>query len=310
MSQRLPSLPALRVFEAAARLLSFSKAAEELHVTQAAVSHQVRALESQLGVKLFERSTRRLALTAAGRRLLPAASEAFETLGRAVAEITRSEQLLAITTTPSFGARWLAPRLGRFMEKFPGVELSVRHTLAVLDLGQDGLDLAIRWGKGNWPGVTAELLGPSALVVVGAPGYVERLGLTAPADVARATLLHDETREDWTEWLLVARLDPALARRGIVFDDENAMIQAALDGQGLALMAHSLAATDLADGRLATPFDLSLAEGYGYYLVTEPEALARPKVAAFHDFLLEEAARPAGMGVRSAPALPPASRRS
>src|SRR5262249_35800940 len=113
MSQRLPSLPALRVFEAAARRLSFSKAAEELHVTPAAVTHQVRAHERQLGVKLFERSTRRLALPAAGRRLLPAASEAFETLGRAIAEITRSEQLLSITTTPSFGARWLAPRLGR-----------------------------------------------------------------------------------------------------------------------------------------------------------------------------------------------------
>src|ERR1700758_1153722 len=121
MSPRLPSLPALRVFEAAARRLNFSKAAEELHISQAAVSHQVRALESQLGVKLFERSTRRLALTAAGRRLLPAASEGFETPGRATADITRSEQLLSITTPPSFGARWLAPRLGRFMEKFPGV---------------------------------------------------------------------------------------------------------------------------------------------------------------------------------------------
>jgi LysR family transcriptional regulator, glycine cleavage system transcriptional activator len=308
MAQRLPSLPALRVFEAAARRLSFSKAAEELHITQAAVSHQVRALETQLGVKLFVRSTRRLALTGAGRRLLPAASEAFEMLGRAVADIRRGEQLLSITTTPSFGTRWLAPRLGRFMERFPGIELAIRHTRAVLDLKRDGLDLAIRWGKGDWPGVTAELLGPSALVVVAAPAYVDRLGLAALADVARATLLHDETREDWTEWLLVARLDPALARRGVVFDDENAMIQAALDGQGLALMAHGLAATDLAAGRLVSPFDLSVAEGYGYYLVVEPAALARPKVAAFRDFLLEEAARAAGIRLKPAPTLPAASR--
>ena len=291
MAWRLPSLSALRAFEAAARLSSFTRAAAELHVTQAAVSHQVRLLEEQLGVKLFERTTRRLGLTAAGQRLLPAASAAFEGLARAVAEIGRGEQLLAITTTPSFGANWLAPRLGRFAEHHPEIELSIRHAKALLDLRREGLDLAIRWGKGRWPGVEAELIGPSALAVVGAPAYLKRLKLKAPADVARATLLHDETHEEWSEWLIVAGLDPALAKRGIVFDDENAMIQAAIAGQGLALEPRSVASAGIAAGRLAIPFDLSLAEGYGFYLVYPPGALKRAKVAAFRAFLLGEAAR-------------------
>jgi DNA-binding transcriptional LysR family regulator len=294
MALRLPSLPALRVFEAAARHLSFTKAAQELNVTQAAVSHQVRALEDQLGVALFRRTTRRLALTREGLRLQPAATEAFEILRRALSDIGRGEQVLAITTTPSFGARWLAPRMGRFAERHPGIELSIRHTPAVLELGREGLDLAIRWGKGRWPGVESELIGPATRIVVGAPDYIRRLALETPADIGRATLLHEDTREDWTEWLLVAGLDRALARRGIIFDDENALIQAVLDGQGLALMARSLAEGDLAAGRLVSPFDLTLAEGYGYYLVYEPQALSRPRNAAFRAFLMNEAARPVG----------------
>jgi LysR family glycine cleavage system transcriptional activator len=291
MNQRLPSLTALRMFEATARHGSFTKAATELHVTQAAVSHQLRAMEEQLGIKLFQRSTRRLSLTPAGLRFLPAVRDALESLSRAVADIGRGEKLLSITTTPSFGARWLAPRFGRFAAAHPDIEISVRHSTSVLDLRREGIDFAIRWGKGRWPGVTAELIGPSAATLVAAPAYARRLGLMSPADVARATLLHEETQEDWTEWLLVAGLAPALARQGIVFDDENALIQAALDGQGLALMARSLAEADVAAGRLVSPFDLTLAEGYGYYLVYEPQSLARPKNAAFRDFVLREAAR-------------------
>ncbi len=294
MSPRLPSLMALRMFEATARHASFTKAAAELHVTQAAVSHQLRALEEQLGIKLFQRSTRRINLTPAGQRLLPAVSDAFETLSRAVADIGRGERLLSITTTPSFGTRWLAPRLGRFATSNPDIDLTVRHSTAVLDLAREGLDFAIRWGKGQWPGVVAELVGPSAITLVAAPAYARRLGLKQPADVARATLLHEETREDWIEWLLVAGLDRSIAHRGIVFDDENALIQAALDGQGLALMPRSLAEADLNAGRLVSPFDLTFAEGYGYYLVYERQSLARPKNAAFRAFVLQEAARSAG----------------
>src|SRR5262249_24935515 len=134
MADRLPSLPALRVFEAAGRLLSFTRAAAELHVTQAAVSHQIRSLEEQLGQPLFTRSTRRLDLTAAGQRLLPAATAAFATLEGAIADLRRSKALLTVTTTTFFGARWLAPRLARFALEHPDIEVVVRHTNAVLDL--------------------------------------------------------------------------------------------------------------------------------------------------------------------------------
>lgn len=302
MAFRLPSLPALRVFEAAARHLSFTKAAQELNVTQAAVSHQVRALEEQLGLALFRRTTRRLALTREGQRLQPAASEAFEILRRALADIGRGEQVLSITTTPSFGARWLAPRLGRFAERHPEIELSIRHTQTVLDLSREGLDLAIRWGKGRWPGVESEMIGPAMRIVVGAPDYIRRLGLKKPADIAKATLLHDETREDWTEWLLVAGLDTALARKGITLDDDNALQQAALSAQGLALVPPSLAAVDMEAGRLASPFELALADGYGFYLVHERGARSRPKIAAFRDFVCEEMARDGTMPAERAKA--------
>jgi LysR family transcriptional regulator, glycine cleavage system transcriptional activator len=288
---RLPSLPALRVFEAAGRHMSFTRAAEELHVTQAAVSHQIRALEGQIGTPLFHRTTRRLTLTAAGRRLLPAATSAFRGLAEALSEIKREDVVLSITTTSSFGARWLAPRLGRFAELHPGIEVQVRHSKALLDLVQEGLDIAIRWGRGRWGGVDAEFIGPADLVPVASPAYCDMLAPKSRADVARAVLLHDELREDWTEWLMVAGLDAAIARRGAVFDDENVRIQAALEGQGVALISRSLVTADVAAGRLAIVFDLSVDDGYGYYLVTLAGARRSAKIEAFRTFVLDEMAR-------------------
>lgn len=290
MSLRLPSLPALRAFEAAGRHLSFTKAAAELFVTQAAISHQVRALEEQLKVKLFQRTTRRLALTEAGRRLLPAATAAFEGLARAVADLGEGERLLTVTTTASFGARWLAPRLGRFAAEHPEVDLSVRHTAQTLDLRRDGVDLALRWGRGHWPGTVAEMLATADVTPVCAPSLLQgRRALKRPEDLARATLLHDDNRAEWREWMLVAGLDPAPAARGPVFDDHNVLLQAALDGQGVALAMRPLVRREVAAGRLVTPFALSIGDGYGYYLVYLPEALERAKVAAFRAFVLAEA---------------------
>jgi LysR family glycine cleavage system transcriptional activator len=199
--------------------------------------------------------------------------------------------VLSLTTTSSFGARWLAPRLGRFAELHPDIEVQVRHSKSVLDLVQEGLDLAIRWGRGRWSGVDAEFIGPADLVPVASPAYCDRLAPTSRADVARAMLLHDELREDWTEWLMVAGLDAVIARRGVVFDDENARIQAALEGQGVALISRSLVTADVAAGRLAIVFDLSVDDGYGYYLVTPAGARPSPKIAAFRTFVLDEMAK-------------------
>lgn len=289
----MPSLPALRVFAAAGRHLSFTRAAAELNVTPAAVSHQVRALEEQLGTPLFERSTRRLALTAAGRRLLPAAADAFERLERALDDVRRGETLLSITTTPSFGTRWLAPRLGRFVERHPKLEIVIRHTNEPLDLAREGLDCALRLGAGHWPGLESRLVVPSPLMPVAAPAYAARLRLDAPGDVGRAALLHFDCREEWTEWLLRAGLGTALADGGMVFDDENALIQATLAGQGAALVAAAVVEADVAAGRLVPVFGLTPPEGEGYYFVHAPGGMKVPKIAAFGAFLAAEAQRKA-----------------
>lgn len=299
MATRLPSLPALRLFEAAARHLSFTKAAAELNVTQAAVSHQVRALEDQLGVALFQRSTRKLSLTAAGQRLAPVATAAFEALTQAVADIGRGETLLAITTNHSFGSRWLAPRLGRFTDRYPEIELTIRHTSAVLDLAREGLDAGLRWGRGPWPGVMAEFLGPAPVVPCCAPDYAKRLKLREPQDIVRARLLHDEAHAEWTQWLQAAGLDPALGRRGLVFDDANTLVQATLAGQGIALLTRQIVERELAEGRLVSPFALTLSKDYGYYLCYPPDAIKRPKLKAFRDFVMKEA------GAQGAPQEPP-----
>ena len=287
--ETLPSLPALRVFAVAGRALSFTRAAQTLNVTQAAVSHQIRVLEDQLGAKLFQRTTRSLQLTAAGQQLLPAAVAAFGELERAVAGIRRAQSLLSITTTPSFGARWLAPRLPRFAELHPDIEVSVRHTETPLDIVAEGIDLAIRGGLGKWPGLTADLIGPSVTLPVAAPDYVERLRLVEPADLARARLLHDQDRSDWREWLAVAHLDPALAQSGPTFDDENVLIELALAGQGVGLVVGSVVEGLIRQGRLVALCDRQVTLGYGYYLAYPPGALALAKVAAFRRFVLAQA---------------------
>jgi LysR family glycine cleavage system transcriptional activator len=290
MSERLPSLPALRVFDAAARLLSFTRAAEELHVTQAAVSHQIRALEEQLGQPLFKRSTRRLELTAAGQRLLPATTSAFSTLERAIGDLRRSKAILTITTTPFFGARWLAPRLGRFAARHPDIELSIRHTKAVLDLATEGIDVAIRSGRGQWPGLSAQIIAPLVLMPVATPDYVNRLRLNQRSDIARATLLHDESREEWTEWLTIAGVDPGQASDGQIFDDEHVLFAATMSGQGIALVMRNLVEAEIKKGLLVPVFDLTMGDGWGYYVVHTPEMIQVPKVAAFRSFIFREAA--------------------
>lgn len=290
MVDRLPSLPALRVFEAAGRLLSFTRAAAELHVTQAAVSHQIRSLEEQLGQALFIRSTRRLDLTAAGQRLLPAATAAFTTLERAIGDLRRSKAILTVTTTPFFGARWLAPRLGRFAARHPDIELSIRHTNAILDLGAEGLDIAMRTGRGHWPGLAAHRIAPLVMVPVATPDYAARLQLNRREDIARATLLHDESRQEWGDWLRIAELDPTQAATGPVFDDEHVLFAATLSGQGIALVMRNLVEEELQKGLLVPVFDVTMGGDWGYYLVHLPEMAAVPKVAAFRHFVFQEAA--------------------
>ncbi len=294
MSTRLPSLTALRAFEAVGRLGSFTLAAEELNVTQAAVSHQVRLLEQQLGTSLLKRSTRKVSLTEQGARLLEPSSAAFAQLAAAVADVRAGERSIAISTTPGFGARWLAPRLGRFAARHADWEITVRHTTAPLDLEREGLLASIRWGEGAWPGLESELIIPVTLVAMASPYLVRALDLRQPADLTRAPLLHDEDRSEWLEWLSAAGLNPEQGRRGLIFDDENALIEAAYEGQGVALLSPELMQTALEEGWLMNVFARPPVQDSGYYLVYLPARRDDPRLRAFRDFVLQEGAEARG----------------
>jgi len=291
--RRLPPLNALRAFEAGARHLSFTKAAQELHVTQAAVSHQVRQLEEHLGVALFRRYTRRLALTEEGRALLPAVGEAFDRIDQAVRDLGEGSgnRLLTVSLTHSFAGKWLVPRLGRFRQQHPEVDLRLHHSAQPADFTRDDVDLAVRWGRGGWPNLGIDFLKAEAISPVCSPKLLEGPHpLRKPADLRHHSLLHDYDYDDWFAWLRAAGVQDVEAYRGPILDETNVLIQAALEGQGVALTDLALVADDLAAGRLVRPFDLTLASDYGYYIVYPSGALKRPKVKAFRDFLLAEAA--------------------
>ncbi len=293
MAHGLPPLNALRAFEAGARHLSFTKAAEELHVTQAAISHQVKLLEQDLGVSLFRRMTRKLALTEEGRALMRVAGEALDAIAEAAERLraTPGGRTLTLSLTPTFGVKWLAHRLGRFWAAHPEIDLRLHHSIHLADFARDEVDAAVRWGGGAWPGVEAVYLMRAGLVPVCSPALLEGAHpLCAPADLRHHTLLHERDFVEWAQWLAVAGAREVEARRGPMIDDPSVLHQAAIDGQGVALTSESLIRADLAAGRLVKPFDVDLDEHNAYYLVAPPRAFERPNVQAFRDFLLAELA--------------------
>ena len=293
MTLRLPPLTALRAFEAAGRHLNFTRAAEELHVTQAAVSHQIKLLERHLGQALFRRAGRTLALTGPGRALLPALGEAFGRIAEAVEGLGAAERdsALSVTLRPYFAMKWLAPRLGRFWQACPRIALGLHHSIEAVDFAREDVDLAVLWGRGDWPGVAAEVLLGGALAPVCSPALLEGpRALESVGDLRHHNLLHEETRELWTRWLAAAGAEDVVAAHDTIVDDTNVRLEAAVDGQGVALGWIPLLGEELASGRLVRPFAPAL-EGYAYYVVTPPGGLARPKVRAFRDWLFEEAAR-------------------
>lgn len=310
MIYRLPPLNALRVFEAAARHLSFKEAAAELHITQAAVSHQVKSLEEYLGVQLFRRSARGVTLTDAARACLPRLREGFDALAAAV-EMIRSrgaESELVITAPPVFTARWLMPRLADFSKREPKIELRVFASSKMVDAGAldssalvgdldlrtESSEVQIHLGAGRYPGHRADRLFGVAIAAVASPDL--QPALAAPADLAAHTLLHDDAMEivaggnAWRKWLEAAgvaeRIDP---ERGPHFSSNILSLEAASQKLGVALALRPLVDADIASGRLAAPFDIEVKPGSAYYLVC-PEVIAdRPAVAAFRKWLLEQA---------------------
>ncbi len=299
MARRLPPLNALRAFEAAARHLSFTRAAEELNVTQAAISHQVKGLEERLGVVLFRRLNRALLLTDAGQSYLPAVRDAFDRIAEATGDLKALDRagVLTVSVLPSFAAKWLVPRLGGFREAHPDIDVHVAPSDHLVDFARENVDLAMRYGQGNWPGLRADRLMTEEVFPVCSPNLAQGpRRLRSPDDLRHHTLLHDDMRIDWRMWLLAAGVEGIDTRRGPTFTDSSMVVQAAVAGQGVALGRSALAAADLAAGRLVKPFDISLPAAVAYYVVC-PEATAeRPKIVAFRDWVIAEAGSEEGAG--------------
>ena len=293
MPRRLPPLNALKAFEAAARHESFTRAAEELCVTQGAVSHQVKALEVELGLKLFNRERQGLAITEAGRSYFEVIRDVLDRIAAGTERLLQRQSAgtLTVSTSPNFAAKWLVHRLGRFAESHPGIDLRVSASLHHVDFVREDVDLAIRHGNGEASGLHVTRLCAEELAVVCSPKLLEgRNGLRKPADLARHTLLHINDRTDWVKWLDRAGVGNVDLTRGPVLNQASMALDAAVDGQGVALARTALATWDLIAGRLVRPFKLSLAVPYAYWVVC-PKATAKlPKIAAFREWLLAEAA--------------------
>ncbi|MFI5314564.1 MAG: transcriptional regulator GcvA [Myxococcota bacterium] len=291
-ARKLPPLNALRAFEAAARHLSFKRAAEELHVTQAAVSHQVRALEAQLGLALFARLHRALELTPAGARYLPALSDAFDRLDDATHALRARPRAprLVLSVVPSFGANWLVPRLGRFRALHPGIDLVVLSSSELVDFARDPVDVGVRFGSGRYPRVRADLLMAEEYLTVASP-KLARGGrpLKRPADLARHTLLHDETHDAWRAWLASRGVGGDAPERGVVFSDSSQLVAAAAAGQGVALARKLLADPYLRARSVVRPFKGTMPAEFAYFVVCAEARADEPAIRAFREWLISAA---------------------
>ncbi len=295
MNQSLPPLNGLRAFEAAARHLSFTRAAEELFVTQTAISHLIRKLEDQLGVKLFLRRIRAVELTADGEAYLPAVRAAFEDLRLATAKLLgpRAPGAVIVSTTTSLAAKWLFPRLGDFRARYPDIDIRLSTTTSVVDLAAEGIDLGIRYGRGVWPGVDAHWLMAEDIFPVCSPALLSGpVPLARPEDLAGHTLLHLSLYPDeWQHWFTAAGVPARLAARpGLAFELNFMVIAAAIDGLGVALGRTAYVEADLAAGRLVKPFAFVMPAEAGFYVVTPKGVSQRPEVAQFAAWLHETVA--------------------
>ena len=295
--RRLP-LTALRTFEAAARHGSFTRAAEELHVTQSAVSRQVQTLEDRIGVVLFERNGRTLTLSREGRRLATAATEALDRLGEAVSELTGADATVTVSMLPSVAACWMAPRMRDFAAAHPGLELRLSASRHLVDFQAEGIDAAIRYGPGGWTDVAAEQLATEHIFPVCSPDYAQRLELRRPVDLRRATLLHTDVPDGWRDWFAAAGCPDEYTDKGVYLDEDAALLRAAAEGEGMALGRSILVAGDLAQGRLVAPFEVSIPATYAYWFVTPADGRRRREVELVRSWLVAEFARTAAGGRR------------
>jgi LysR family glycine cleavage system transcriptional activator len=292
MTRRLPPLNGLKAFEAAARSESFTRAAEELNVTQGAVSHQVKALEDTLGLKLFHRERQRLTLTEAGRDYLAVIRDALDQIAVGTERLLRRQEsgALTVSTSLDFATKWLVNRLSRFAEKHPEIDLRVSATTHYLDFARDDVDIAIRHGDGNWPGLDVRRLYSERLFPVCSPKLLTgRIRISKAADLLKFPLLRLEDAKNWARLLEAAGVKATIPS-GPVLNRASMLIDAAIDGQGIALARTALAAWDLINGRLVRPVDVSLKVANTYWVVCPKAGANIPKIAAFRNWVLAEAA--------------------
>src|SRR5216684_456265 len=269
MLRRLPPLNALKAFEAAARSESFTRAAEELNVTQGAVSHQVKALEATLGIKLFNRERQRLLITQAGQEYLAVVRDALDRIAVGTERLVQRQTsgVLTVSTSPDFAAKWLVHRLGRFAEAHPDIDLRLSAATQYVDFAREDVDVAVRHGDGNWPGLDVVRLCSEQLFPVCAPKLVSgRNRITKPADLLKFPLLLLDDWKDWSRWFDAAGV-AAPVTQGPVLNRASMLVDAAVDGQGIALARTTLAAWDLINGRLVRPIDVSLRLANTYWIV-------------------------------------------
>jgi LysR family glycine cleavage system transcriptional activator len=291
MAERLPPMQALRAFEAAARMKSLSRAAESLHLTHGAISHQIKSLEADLGVRLVERAGRGIRLTDEGERFATRIRTVLSDLGDAVREASErsNPRQLRVSVLPSFAARWLLPRIGRFFAAHPEIDVDVSASNAIADFKRDDVDVGIRCGLGVWPGLHVEFVLDDVYFPVCSPHLAGGRLPARPEDLARYTLLRAED-DLWKPWFEAAGLHWPEPSRGPMFSDSSHSIQAAIDKQGIALARTSLLGNDLRNGVLVRLFDIEVPSARKYYLVYPARLADAPKLVAFRQWLFEEAA--------------------
>lgn len=297
MARKLPSMNALVAFEAAARHESFTRAAEELCVTQGAISHQVKALEVELGLKLFYRQPQQLVLTNAARDYLIIVRDALDRIAAGTGQLVKrqSSGVLTVSTSPNFASKWLVHRLGRFTELFPQIDLRISANMNHIDFAQEDVDLAVRHSNGPSDGYDTGLhmtkLCTEELFPICSPKYMNgEHSLDDIANLKHQKLLHLEDRKDWLKWLDAAKIEGVDISRGPIFDQASMVIDAAVEGQGIALARTGLATRDLISGQLVRPSPVALKVDYAYWVVC-PQATAKlPKIELFRNWLLQEAA--------------------
>ena len=285
---RLPSFQQLRAFEAAARHENFSRAADELHLTHGAISHQVRALEQELGTPLFLRHGRKVTVTADGLKFAQVLARAFGDIaaGAEAVRLDRGSLRLTVSSIPSFAAHWLAPRLGRFIERHPEVEVVLLASGQLQELEKEQIDVGVRFGRGQYPGMVVDRMMGDMYFPAASPDYRGGALPATPADLAHASLLR--SNEPWQPWFRAAGLDLPEPVGGVMFEDLSMLMRAAMDGEGVALVRHVVAVQKIADGKLVRLFDIGAPSLSDYYFVSPPSAAAKPQVLAFRAWMQEE----------------------